>query len=147
MAIGYLLFWLIGAVLIGNYAVKLNRNYWVWIAWAMITSPLVAWILLEILGNRLRRWTNDEINAARELTKGGEYMKAIEILKGVVQTDPRDYNSYYNIACLYSLLQDKANAIFYLNAAIEAGYSNKKKILSDKDLEWLRHQVDLSSIK
>jgi tetratricopeptide (TPR) repeat protein len=146
MNLGYILFWLIGAVLIGNYAVKLNRNYWVWVGWAIITSPFVAWILLEIIGNRLRVWTKDDIKSAKYLVQNKQYNDAIELLKNVIITDPTDSVSCYNIACLYSILEDKDNALFYLKTAIDKGYSNKRKILVDKDLEWLRNQVNLSSI-
>lgn len=146
MTLGSIFFWLIGAVLIGNRAGKLNRNYWIWAILAIAISPLLAWILLEILGNRLRIWTKDDIIKAKELAQNKEYEKAIDLLKGVIITDTTDNVSCYNIACMYSIIQDKDNAVLYLKTAIGRGYSNKQKMLVDKDLEWLRSQVNLSSI-
>lgn len=44
----------------------------------------------------------------------------------------------YNMACAYSMLEDGANSIKYLQLAIENGYVNMDHIMSDEDLAFAR---------
>lgn len=47
-------------------------------------------------------------------------------------------NAYYNLACIYSLLNKKAGALENLDKAIKGGYYNYQHILKDKDLDNIR---------
>jgi hypothetical protein len=47
-------------------------------------------------------------------------------------------NAYYNLSCAYSLLNQKKEAITYLDKSIKAGYLNYAHILEDTDLDNIR---------
>lgn len=47
-------------------------------------------------------------------------------------------NVLYNLACAYSLSENTDEALRYIQLAIENGYSNKKHMLGDADLEFAR---------
>lgn len=50
-------------------------------------------------------------------------------------------NGYYNLSCTYALLNDKKQAIDYLDKAIKAGYTNVSHINEDSDLDNIRHDA------
>jgi tetratricopeptide (TPR) repeat protein len=67
--------------------------------------------------------------------------KAIDVMrKNVIATtnDPLLMSHYYNIACLYSLMNKPEEANIYLKKCIDDGYS-KKYALADPDLENIRN--------
>ena len=50
------------------------------------------------------------------------------------------YDAYYHAACLYSLMNNKAKALEYLEKALEAGYCNYYHLLRDSNLKNIRHE-------
>jgi hypothetical protein len=50
-------------------------------------------------------------------------------------------NAYYNLSCAYSLLNQKQEAITYLDKSIKAGYLNYAHILEDTDLDNIRKEA------
>ena len=54
-------------------------------------------------------------------------------------------HSYYNVACMASLLHNEKEAFKYLRDAISAGYNNLIHIKRDPDLQWLRQQPSFTS--
>lgn len=52
--------------------------------------------------------------------------------------DPEDAIINYNMACIYSLIEDKKNAIHFLERAIERGMTHGDWIENDSDLDGLR---------
>lgn len=55
-------------------------------------------------------------------------------------------NSYYNLACTYSLLNDKKNAMDYFRKSIEAGYANYAHIQEDTDLDNIRNENEFKAL-
>lgn len=53
---------------------------------------------------------------------------------------PSLYNAYYNLACTYSLLNDKENGLKYFKKAVDAGYLKYQHIKQDTDLDILRNE-------
>lgn len=51
---------------------------------------------------------------------------------------PQVYYSYYNIACMESLMQNRTESLEYIEKAINNGYNAFDHILKDPDLQWLR---------
>ena len=49
-------------------------------------------------------------------------------------------NAFYNLSCIYSLSNDKINAIDYLKKSIEAGYNDYSHIQQDSDLDNIRKE-------
>lgn len=50
--------------------------------------------------------------------------------------------AYYNFACTYSLLNDKQNAIYYLQKSIDEGYLDYAHLQEDSDLDNIRNEKD-----
>ena len=55
-------------------------------------------------------------------------------------------NSYYNLACTYSLLNDKKNAMAFFKKSIEAGYTNYAHIQEDTDLDNIRKEDEFQKL-
>jgi hypothetical protein len=49
-------------------------------------------------------------------------------------------NAYYNLSCIYSLLNVKKKSIDYLAISIDKGFSNLNQLQNDKDLDSLRNE-------
>jgi hypothetical protein len=55
---------------------------------------------------------------------------------------------YYNLCCVYSLLNNKSSAILYLKKAIDAGYNDYRHVQTDTDLDNVRKEkafIDLEN--
>lgn len=63
-----------------------------------------------------------------------DYDKAIEINQKLVELQPDDPTHPYNMACLYSLKDDKAKAGEWLTKAIDLGFSDFGQLAGDADL-------------
>ncbi|MFA5794693.1 MAG: hypothetical protein WC980_06480 [Candidatus Brocadiia bacterium] len=82
--------------------------------------------------------------ADRLMTEGvnnivsGDYPKALKLfmdILGVIKNDhPMIPTTYYNIACTYALMNEKAPTMEYLAKAIKSGYDNRQAIDADPDL-------------
>jgi len=53
-------------------------------------------------------------------------------------------NIYYNLTCIYSLLDNKASALTYLRKAIDAGYNDYGHVQTDTDLDNIRKEKDFA---
>jgi hypothetical protein len=51
-------------------------------------------------------------------------------------------NIYYNLTCIYSLLNNKASALTYLKKAIDAGYNDYGHVQLDTDLDNIRNEKE-----
>lgn len=51
-------------------------------------------------------------------------------------------NIYYNLTCIYSLLNNKASALTYFRKAIEAGYNDYGHVQLDTDLDNIRNEKE-----
>jgi hypothetical protein len=55
-------------------------------------------------------------------------------------------NIYYNLSCIYSLLDNKISAINFLKKAIDAGYNNYGHVQLDTDLDNIRKEKDFVAL-
>jgi len=55
-------------------------------------------------------------------------------------------NIYYNLTCIYSLLNNKPSAITYLRKAIDAGYNDYGHVQTDKDLDNIRKEKEFAEL-
>lgn len=60
---------------------------------------------------------------------------ALVILKEAVKLKPDDSSLLYNLACIYSLLNNKEEALNALEQAVKAGWNNFTHMQNDTDLE------------
>ena len=67
-----------------------------------------------------------------------EYDSALAAFFEVLNYNPDDAETHYNIACMYSRLNKADKSIEWLKKAIDKGYSNWKSIKTDEDLDNVR---------
>ena len=76
----------------------------------------------------------------------GEYDKAIETINTFIAADTTEAKNYYEAACLYSRMEDKANALKYLEKTLELGYSKFAHIERDYDMEYIRNTAEFQAL-
>lgn len=55
-------------------------------------------------------------------------------------------NIYYNLTCIYSLLNNKSSALTYFRKAIDAGYNDYGHVHTDTDLDNIRKEKDFAEL-
>jgi tetratricopeptide (TPR) repeat protein len=75
-----------------------------------------------------------------------QYAKALEYFQKIHAAQPEDDITIYNIACSYSLLKDKTNALAWLKKAVDSGITDKATISEDKDLEFIRNEPEYKAL-
>ena len=55
-------------------------------------------------------------------------------------------NAYYNLCCTYALLNNKIQALQYLQKSVDAGYCNFAHLQKDKDLDSIRNESAFKQI-
>lgn len=73
-----------------------------------------------------------------------DYSSSIAVLQRILSLIPADSQTLFNLACVYSLTNNK-EAFTFLSRAVESGYNNFEKIKTYQDLEWLRNQSEYES--
>lgn len=71
-------------------------------------------------------------------TKKGSYLKGLKVDEMLSLLKPHDPVVLYNLACSYSLLNEKDKALCSIKQAINCGYDDFDHIESDTDLDNLR---------
>ncbi len=74
--------------------------------------------------------------------KSYDFKAAIQAFEKALQHESNDAPTYFNIACCYSMLEDKRLAFSYLAKAVERGMKNFEKILTHDGLAYLRIQPE-----
>ena len=72
------------------------------------------------------------------LHQSDRYIEAIEAFSHSIAQRFRQATSMYNVACGYALLNDKENALFWLNRSLAAGFDRADLLRNDSDLDPLR---------
>ena len=72
------------------------------------------------------------------LHQSDHYIEAIEAFSHSIGLGYRQATSMYNVACGYALLNDKENALFWLNRSLAAGFDRADLLKDDSDLDPLR---------
>jgi len=72
------------------------------------------------------------------LHQSDHYIEAIEAFSHSIGLGFRQATSMYNVACGYALLNDKDNALFWLNRSLAAGFDRADLLKDDSDLDPLR---------
>jgi len=75
---------------------------------------------------------------AYKLHNSDRHLEAIEAFKRAIELGYRKATAMYNIACGYALINDKDNALVWLQRAIDAGFDQWDNIASDSDLDPIR---------
>ena len=77
-------------------------------------------------------------NRGYSLHQSDRYIEAIEAFSHSIAQRFRQATSMYNVACGYALLNDKENALFWLNRSLAAGFDRADLLRNDSDLDPLR---------
>jgi len=80
-----------------------------------------------------------------EKYKEYEYDGAIDDFKKALEIDPKDIPTHFNIACAYSLTENKEKAFYHLDKAVELGYKDFDKIQSHDAFAFIRIQDEFEN--
>lgn len=72
---------------------------------------------------------------------------AIEDFEQGLEINPNDIALHFNLACAYSLTEQKEKSFHHLDRAVELGYNDFEKIKSHDDLAFLRIQQEFDTFK
>ncbi|MFY9553169.1 MAG: tetratricopeptide repeat protein [Blastocatellia bacterium] len=75
-----------------------------------------------------------------------KYIEAIEAFTHSIGLKYRQATAMYNVACGYALLNDKENALFWLERSLGVGFDRTDLLKTDSDLDPLRSDVRFSEI-
>ena len=76
----------------------------------------------------------------------GEYQRALDCYERAIELKPDDAEAFYNMACSFSLLNKKKEALSYLGKAIEKDSKLKEKAKSDDEFKNLWEDEDFKKI-
>ena len=80
------------------------------------------------------------------LHQADHYIEAIDAFSHSIGLGYRQATSMYNVACGYSLLSDKDNALFWLDRSLAAGFDRADLLKDDSDLDPLRSDPRFNEI-
>ena len=92
---------------------------------------------------------SNRYNRAFELFQNRDFKKSVKLfleVAGKTLSLDLKQSSYYNAACAYALLGDKAQAVTCLKAAFSAGYGDLEHLMQDDDLKSLRDSDFFKSV-
>jgi tetratricopeptide (TPR) repeat protein len=81
-----------------------------------------------------------------QMHSSDRYPEAIESFKRAADLGYRKATAMYNIACGYSLLNDKDNALIWLQRALDNGFDQTDLVADDSDLDPLRTDARFKKI-
>jgi TM2 domain-containing membrane protein YozV len=80
--------------------------------------------------------------------KDFDYVGAIEAFERALEINPQDVAVHFNLACTYSLTENKKEALYHIDRAVAYGFKDFKRIREHDALAWLRIQdefIDFSA--
>ena len=80
-----------------------------------------------------------------EKYKEYDYNGAIEDFEKSLAVDNTDVATHFNIACAYSIMENKEKAFFHLSKAVELGFKDFEKIKTHDALAYLRIQDEFET--
>lgn len=82
-----------------------------------------------------------------EKYKDYDYDGAIEDFEKALQINPKDVAVHFNLACAYSLTENKDKAFEHLDKAVQLGFSDFEKIKEHDALAYLRIQDEFDAFE
>lgn len=76
----------------------------------------------------------------------GDNEKALALADTIIARDTTSYSGFYNKACLYSLMNDKDNALLNLRKSLELGYRHFGHLSLDADLDNIRDTEEFKAL-
>ncbi|MCB2197656.1 MAG: hypothetical protein KQH79_17485 [Bacteroidetes bacterium] len=117
---------------------------------SFLLSPLIGFIVVMVSDPLPPKQPVQPINKkAQELKdqatssyKAKDYQVALENMKEAIKIDPGHSYDHFNIACIYSKLENKEHSFKHLQRAVELGYNKFENINSSPGLDFLRKQPE-----
>ena len=69
----------------------------------------------------------------------GNKQQAVNDYNKAIELNPKNYTAMYNMACLYSISDNGAEACKWLKTSVENGFNDWKYIKEDKDFDKIRN--------
>ena len=85
-------------------------------------------------------------NRGYTLHQADHYIEAIEAFSHSIGLGYRQATAMYNVACGYALLNDKDNALFWLQRSLAVGFDRTDLLKTDSDLDPLRSDARFKEI-
>ncbi|HXI90327.1 MAG TPA: tetratricopeptide repeat protein [Blastocatellia bacterium] len=85
-------------------------------------------------------------NRGYALHQADHYIEAIEAFSHSIGLGYRQATAMYNVACGYALLNDKDNALFWLQRSLAVGFDRTDLLKTDSDLDPLRSDARFKEI-
>ena len=76
--------------------------------------------------------------------KDFDYLGAIEAFERALEINPQDIAVHFNLACTYSLTENKKEALYHIDKAVAYGFKDFKRIREHDALAWLRIQDEFT---
>lgn len=76
----------------------------------------------------------------------GQFDKCLDIMDKAIKIDPNDVLTYYNKACVYSLLKNTKDSVLNLKKAIELDKAYIDYSKDEKDLDNVRDSEEYKKI-
>jgi beta-lactamase regulating signal transducer with metallopeptidase domain/Flp pilus assembly protein TadD len=90
---------------------------------------------------------NDWFEVGLDLLRLRRLDESIDAFQRSIGEHEKESTSMYNIACAYSLKGDAANAMAWLDKAVEAGFGGDDKLANDPDLAFVRKQPGFDELR
>lgn len=92
---------------------------------------------------RVNPYKNTGVNKYKDYDIEG----AIDDFQKGLKIEPNDISLHFNLACAYSMQEEKDKSLHHLNKAIQNGYKDADKIKSHDDLAFLRIQPEFEKFQ
>lgn len=84
------------------------------------------------------RKSNRFKNEGTKLYRDYDFQGAIDAYKKSLKVEPNDPQIHFNMACLYSLMEDTQSAYMHLSTAVKQGYVDFDRVKTHNHLAYLR---------
>ncbi len=98
-------------------------------------------------GNRTAAKLRHLIKEGKSKFKDFDYDGAIEDFEEALKISPNNPAVHFNLACLYSLMEDEEKALRHLNQAVAQGFQDFNRIENHEALSWLRTRGSFESFR
>jgi tetratricopeptide (TPR) repeat protein len=89
---------------------------------------------LEVAIERRPEWTEALAELGHVYSQQGRLVEGLRVDQELVRIFPENPSVHYNLACSFSLLDQKDAALDCLERAVELGYRDVEHMLADQDL-------------
>ena len=143
---GIIIGWVIAAFIVASFGSDREIGFGSALILCLVLSPLIGAIFIATSKKNTPPPLTAEgasmAQKARAKYDSGDYQGAIGDYLELFTIHPVAPNTNFKVACLYSLIQKKNEALRHLAKAVEQGFTDFQQIKSSNDLAWLRSQPE-----